>query len=107
MYMDRITALFHETNQMSLELHKNHNFTSRISQNIHRMIKISQAYLLSQTIQETLPPPGQKQIETHRTLRNGPKPNHLSTIHHQNERLQPRTKGICKNITTINSILHT
>ena len=32
------TALFHEANRHSLELHKHHNFTDRISQNIHHRI---------------------------------------------------------------------
>ena len=34
------TALFHEASQLSLELHKHHNFTNRISQNVGWMIKI-------------------------------------------------------------------
>ena len=33
------TALFHEANQLSLELYKHQDFTNRIAQNIHRIIK--------------------------------------------------------------------
>ena len=32
------TALFHETNQLSLELYKHHNFTNKINQNMHRRL---------------------------------------------------------------------
>ena len=64
-------ALFHKANQLSLELHKHHNFMKRITQNTQQMIK-NFPYSFSQTIQQTLPPPGQKQMEINQTPRNGP-----------------------------------
>ena len=54
------TALVHATNQLSLELHKHHNFTNKNS-------KKCQPYPFYKTAKQTLPPPGWKQVEPHWT----------------------------------------
>ena len=58
------------------------HFMNKISQNIHWMDKRFQPYSFSQTIQQTLPPSGRKQMETHQMPRNGPK--QLSIPYHRN-----------------------
>ena len=92
------TELFYEANWLSLKLRKQHNFMNRIFQNISHMIKNFKHTHSHKTIQQTLPPPGRKQMEIYQTPRNDPKPNQLSILHHRNGSPQPRTK-ICNRYT--------